>query len=100
MEQGKYEDKIIDQCLQTKTPIPDKILNAPELQVGQEFYLSAWDELSYDRPMGFGVGYIPSASLRTYIRDCDLTEDQEFLLRFVIRRMDNWYVGYMSEKNK
>ena len=86
--------------MQSNVPIPDKILNAPQLQAGQEFYLSAWHELNYDRPIGFGLGPIPSASLRSYIRDHELEEDQEYLLRYVIRRVDSWYLERQSEKSK
>jgi len=100
MEQGKYEEKIIDQSVQAGLPIPDKVLNAPQLHSGQEFYLSAWNELHYDRPVGFGVCPIPSASLRSYIQFYELDDTQAYLLQFVIRRVDVWYVDWQSEKNK
>tara|TARA_Y100000004_G_scaffold192790_2_gene253980 strand:+ start:1385 stop:1600 length:216 start_codon:yes stop_codon:yes gene_type:complete len=67
---------------------------------GLEFYLSAWQELGYDRPMGFGVGPIPSASLRAYVRDLDMCEDDADRFIFIVRELDNFFVTHSAKKGK
>ena len=67
---------------------------------GLDFYLSAWQELSYDRSMGFGVGPIPSASFRGYTRDIDMDEDEADRFNFIVREIDNFYVSHCAKKDK
>lgn len=70
------------------------------LEPGLEFYLSAWEELGYDRPMGFGVGPIPSASFRSYARDLGMDDDDAERFQFIVRKMDNFYVEHANKKDK
>jgi hypothetical protein len=90
----------VDTCRRTGQELPEKILNRPALDMGLHFYLSAWEELSYDRPVGFGAGPIPSASFRSYIRDVGMDDDDAERFHFIVRRMDNFYVEHANKKDK
>lgn len=98
MEQGPYEEKILDACRASGEPIPQKIQDKPSLGPGLEFYLSAWQELSYDRPVGFGLGPIPSASLRAYTQDLGMCEDESDRFIFIVREVDNFFVAHSAKK--
>ena len=97
--QGPYEKKILDACARTREPIPEKIQNRPVLLPGLEFYLQAWQELGYDRPLGFGVGPIPTASFRSYVHDMDMDDDDAERFHFIVREVDNFFVGHANKKD-
>ena len=87
-------------CEKSGEPVPDKILNAPVLQEGLEFYLSAWQELSYDRPVGFGAGPIPSASIRSYADDMEMDDEDRFCFEHIIRKVDSFYLEHCNKEKK
>ena len=98
LTQGPYEERIIKDCVRSKQPLPDKILNAPELNEGVGFFLLAWQELNHDRPMGFGAGPIPSASIRNFCHDLDMDDDDIFVFERVIRAVDRFFLEHSNKK--
>lgn len=97
-EMGKVEQSIIDQALRSKSPIPDKILNAPILREDLTFYLQAYLELETERPVGFGLYRIPWHSIMQYGEYYQLTEDEADRLLFFIRQIDNAIINkYQAE---
>ena len=46
---GKLEQQIAKQAVQAGREIPDKIANAPQLELGLDLYLSAFFDLESDR---------------------------------------------------
>jgi hypothetical protein len=82
------------------TPLPDAILNAPELMNGLAFYLSAWQELGYDRPVGFGAGPIPSRSIREYAKDMEMDCDDLFMFEHIIRAIDRFFLERSNKEKK
>lgn len=59
IEQGPTEELLIDQATKGRAPIPEVIVNKPELLPGLGFYYYAFNALSSCRDMAFGVGRIP-----------------------------------------
>jgi len=80
-------------------PLPDRIAKAPDLHIGLELYYAAFWELDTCRPIGWGMGPIPWAAVKDYAQTFDLDEEQQESLFFLVRKMDNEYLKYMSKKN-
>ena len=70
------------------------------LHEGLEFYLSAWQELNYDRSMGFGVGPIPSTSLRNYMNDMEMDDEDRLCFEHIIRKVDGYYLEHVNKEKK
>lgn len=80
-------------------PLPRKIANAPELDLGLSVYYYAFAELSTDRPLGWnGEGRIPWSSIRAWADDYGFVGDQRDDLFHHIREMDEAYLEYRAKK--
>jgi hypothetical protein len=88
-EMGNVEQSIVDQALRTRQPIPEKILNAPQLQDELIFYLQAYLDLETERPVGFGLYRIPWHSIIKYAEYYNLSDEQSDKLIYLIRAIDN-----------
>ena len=64
---------------------------------GAQGWLSVFWELSNDRPIGFGVGPIPAASIDR--RSVHMDADEAEMFRKCIRAMDAEYLKYIAEQN-
>jgi len=95
---GEHEQKIIQQALRLRRPLPDEIKDAPELQFGLEIYWDAFWDLSTCRPSSFSVGAIPWSSIRDYGQTFEFDESQMETLFYVIRLMDNEFVKFHTPK--
>jgi hypothetical protein len=62
--------------------------------------MSAWQELSYDRPVGMGAGAIPSASIRSFCMDMEMDEEDRFMFHHIIRAMDRFFLDHCNENGK
>ena len=102
MEQGKTEKVILKQCRDSGRPVPDSIRNAPTLLPGLEYYYSIWWELQSDRPMGFSAGMIPSAAIRSWIKDHGMDPEEEDAedIVFVISQMDVEWLKWNHKKSE
>lgn len=81
-------------------PIPDHILNAPDLQLGLDFYYSAFWTLCSERSVGMGAGSIPWYSIYRYAEINRLDEDDFSDFEYLIRKMDEAYLGHMQKESK
>ncbi len=89
---GPIEKDIVTQCLRFKQPIPERILNKPELQKGLDIYLQAFLDLSLDRT-NEAIGWSSIIAYAQYYGfDFEQTED----LIFFIRAMDEEYLKLKS----
>jgi hypothetical protein len=80
---------------------PWQFYEQPELSLQEGLYLSAWYDLSTERPIGMAEGYIPQSKIKSYGAD-DLAlkgDDLEFFIS-VIRRVDNGYLSNETGVNK
>jgi hypothetical protein len=89
MEQGRTEKRMLEDCHRYRMPVPDAIANAPELQFGSDFYLSAYLELSSCRT----DGPIPWTAIADYCIAHHLDDDMVSEMMFIVRTVD----GEMSE---
>jgi len=82
-EWGKHIDKLTDLA---ESGVSVKALeNRPVLLPGLDVFLKAYDDLTYDRPVGFGVGSIPWSSI---IKWCQLNgmhdiNDMDSCIRYI-----------------
>lgn len=83
-----------------RTPLPDRIKNAPELQLGLEFFYLAFLELSSCRYLGFGAGPIPWLSISSYCEINDVVGEQREDLIFHVQKLDQAYLDWESKKIK
>lgn len=101
MELGPVEQTIARQAVRNGQPIPDRILNAPELQLGLQLYLNAFFELESERTSnGYGPSPIPWSSMAQYASVFEFTEELRDDLFFHIRAMDHEYLKRVYAKIK
>lgn len=73
----------------------------PDLIDGVGDFLTAFWELSTDRPSGFGPGPIPFTSIDAYARRHGIDDPDEFaLFSDLIREMDRAYLDKQREKTE
>lgn len=80
--------------MRERSPLPDRIANAPKLTLGLELYYDAFWELNTCRQTGWAAGQIPWTSIRDYAVTFELDEAQEEDLFYLIRVMDNAFLDY------
>ena len=98
MEQAPIEERIIKQCAKEGSPLPKRIADSPQIQLGLDLYYDAFWELTTCRPLGWGIGPIPWSSMRDYAQTFDFDEEQTSALFYYIRVMDNAYMGKKWQK--
>lgn len=98
MEQGPVEQKIIKDCVRYGMPLPDKIANAPHLQLGLEFYYHAFINLNTERRFGQVEGPIPWSAIENYGMRRQLDEEELVDLHFYVSTMDSAYLEYRKSK--
>ncbi len=84
--------------MQRRLPLPDRIQNAPELELGLELYYGAFWDLDSCRPLGMGEGPIPWIAIEQYAQLNDIVGDQREMLHFHIRQLDNAYLQHRASK--
>lgn len=87
----------MQQAQRDGTPIPDAILNAPELQDGLDLYLNAYVELGTCRPPD---GYIPWTAIVDYCRAYEFDRELIDETLIIIRRVDQEILEFRNEKAK
>lgn len=97
IEQGKTEELILRQCQQQRLPIPAAIANAPEINLGEDFFLGAYLELSTCRVQD---GPIPWWALVQYAEVHDVTGILFEELMYIVRHLDSEMANYRNEKAK
>ena len=76
-------------------PLPKKLQNEPQLELGLElFYLAFWD-LSTCR---HDLGPIPWTAMFTYCQEYDIIDEQREDMFTYIREMDTVFMKHMSKK--
>lgn len=81
-------------------PVPDRIMNAPELTPGLELYLSAFFDLDSERSHGNGPMPIPWSSIKSYAAAFDFDEEQTEDLFYFTKALDDLQMKRVSEKMK
>jgi hypothetical protein len=94
------EKNIIAQSMRSGLPLPERIKNAPTLDLGLDFFFRAWIELGSERPIGFDEGPIPWDSIRKYCNEYDIVGELREDTFYLVRSMDNAYLKYRRDKAK
>ena len=75
-------------------------MEEPLLLPGDQFYLSAFHELSTTRATGFGLGPIPWDKILRYAEIAGLDDDLRADFQQVIRVLDNAYLKWSADTAK
>ena len=81
-----------------KKPIPERILNSPELYFGMDLYYDAFWDVATCRPIGLGAGYIPYSEIWDYAAKHGYDDEQRDILLYCVRQMDNAYLDFYKKK--
>lgn len=94
------EQNIIRQALSAREPIPERIINAPQLLDGLQFELEAFFELDNERTHTFGLTQIPMSVIRNYAERRGLfnEECEEFIE--TIHRLDIAHLSRLETKRQ
>ena len=92
--------KIKDQAIRSGQPIPDRILNAPQLSECLEFFVTAFWELSTCRQLGMGEGPIPVTAIMEYGRFYDCNQEFTQDLIFYVSVLDAIYLKHQNRKTE
>lgn len=98
LELGPIEQNIAKQAMRSGQPIPDRIANAPELEVGLQLYIQAFFDLDSERSHGMAPTPIPWTSIAQYARAFEFDEEQTEDLFFHVRRLDAEHLKRISAK--
>lgn len=86
---GPSEKQLAQQAYRSGEPIPDRILNAPQLLSGLGMYYDAFFDLDTTRSHNFGFERISWQSVKDYAEAYEYNEHQLAFVLYVIPRMDN-----------
>lgn len=89
---------MIRQLEQHGIELPQDLAQPPELSAGLEWYLEAWQELSHDRQIGFGLGPIPGSAIRAFAEYHRLDDTERDDLMHLIRRLDQVFLEHSAEQ--
>lgn len=84
--------------LATLPPDAPAVRDMPEVWPEVAWYLEAFNELTWSRPVGMGIGYIPISEVVAWA-DANGVEDVALLIRH-IRALDAVYVAECIERQK
>lgn len=79
-------------------PIPDAILNAPEVYDGEDLFLDGFRELDTCRSVGFAKGQIPWLAIYQYCMFKGFDEELAREFELVIRMIDNDLLNYEADQ--
>lgn len=98
----EYNEKkfSIEAAIEKGRPLPEWYLDEPELIPGDDFFLSAFHQLSTERQIGDVPGSIPWSKIVQYSDRRGLEPDVSVLLEHVIMRMDSAYIQWFVDKQK
>jgi hypothetical protein len=79
---------IMQQALRLNAPLPDKIANMPDLNLGLDFYMEVYLDLCSDKDVGFGEGPIPWSSMDNYAKRYDIVGYEFERMVMILRSAD------------
>jgi len=100
VEQGPVEQTILEQSMRQGMPLPQRIAEAPSLQIGLQLFWDAYMELSTCRMAAMSVGPIPWTAIMDYAKAWELDPYQTEDLMDIVRAMDNAYLTWEAKRTK
>jgi hypothetical protein len=98
MDQAPIAQKIIQIAVKERRPIPKKIADAPDIDLGLELYFEAFLELHTCRL--YEGGPIPYAAVIEYADRFGFDDEQVDLALYLVRALDNVFLDRQAEKQK
>jgi len=94
---GISEKTILEQARQQRGPIPQRILDAPELELGLEWAYQSYAKLTTCRSMGMECpGPIPWTAINDFCIREGISGDEQDELEYLIGKMDEAYLKYVE----
>lgn len=84
--------------MRERLPLPGKIQNAPELELGLELFWSAFWDLNSSRPIGLDEGPIRWVDIWDYCDRMEIYDEQREDLLHHIKEMDQAYRKFRASK--
>jgi hypothetical protein len=100
LEVGPKEKWLIEQAKRNRMPIPERVMQAPLLIPGLDFYLTAFLTLSSERQVGMGEGRIPWSKTKDYALHYGLDDVEFDILWELITRVDGAYLEWQSKRSR
>jgi hypothetical protein len=101
LEQGPTEKTIIEQCIRQRMPLPDRIKNAPSLNLGLDLFYLAFLELNSCRALGYGSeGPVPWLAIKDFCAFYNIVDEQCEDLFFHVQRLDQAYLEFRNRKTQ
>lgn len=98
LEIGKDEETILERARQFGGPIPDRIVNAPQLLEGLDIYVNMFNRAGRSRQLAQGsIGPIPYETLSKISDDYGLDEDEKNYAIDLLIQMDCEYVIWQNK---
>ena len=97
---GQYEDDILKQAAIQGLKPPKQVAEAPQLLLGLEMFLEAFERLNSCRSFGLACGPIPWTAIDHYCQRYRIRGESEEAMLYHIRSMDNAYLEFMSKDKK
>ena len=93
--------KLVKAAKANKIPIPKAIQNKPKIQDWDLLYWDCFMDLCSSRQLVNGMGHIQWNTIHTWaVRFAIDDPDQFAVLRYVVGKMDEWWVDYFRERQK
>jgi hypothetical protein len=102
MDWGEHAEKIKAAALEALGMVPSLpfLENEPELADHLAFEFGAFNDLSRDRDVGFGLGPIPWCAMDAYARRLDLVGDDFDRFVLILSKVDDAFRQHCEEKNE
>jgi hypothetical protein len=98
---GKNEKTLLDLAARQNMPIPDKILNAPDLEPGLQLYMDCFNDLNHSRFNSSGfVGRLHYNLIDLWCNNNGVYGDQKLAVIHIIGKLDFVYVTWQFEQMK
>lgn len=81
-------------------PMPERIANAPELQLGLQLYLEAFFDLDSERTHGKSLAPIPWSRIKGYAEAYEFDTEQTEDLIYFVKKLDNEHLKRLASKRK
>lgn len=99
LDMGPHEQTIAKQAIRAGQPVPDRIANAPELEIGLHIYLQAFLDLDSERSHANGLTAIPWSSITSYANAFGFDDEQTEDLHYLVRRLDHEHLKRLQAKH-
>jgi hypothetical protein len=93
------DEKLVKAAKANKLPIPKAILDKPTIRDWDLLYWDCFMDLCSTRQLVHGLGYIPWPAVNDWASRHTVNNADEFeVLRYVVWKMDEWWVNFFRER--